>query len=254
MQQETSDQLRDATGRGKLPALVDRLGRDVAGGVYRQGEPLPAEPELGLLHQASRSVVREAVKTLAAKGLLRVGPRTGTVVNPMERWSLLDPAVLGWMVCGGAHRPLFGAIDEVRYLIEPQAAALAAERAGPQDLQRLRTAFAAMQSAATEGDRQAAIRADKAFHLAILEATGNPVLRAFDAAVGAMLDILFREAVDHIGGFRDNLFRHAEVLEAIATRKPSEASFAMQRLIGFTRENMQRAGLYEPQDHKGETQ
>jgi len=122
-------------------------------------------------------VVREAIKTLAAKGLLSVRPRHGTHVRPRRDWSLLDRDVLSWVVGDDEpDRDLLLAIQEVRSIIEPAAAALAAERATRSDRGRINAALAAMETAP---DQASAIAADKAFHLAILDATHNPVLQGF---------------------------------------------------------------------------
>lgn len=230
--------------KGKIGFVLASLGQEIVSGRYANGEKLPPEGELEKRFSASRSVIREAVKTLAAKGLVKVGPRIGTIVTPRESWSILDRDVLSWMKEVAADTNLFWAIDEVRAIIEPAAAALAAERATEADVERIREAYERMVEAARTESVLDAVSADRDFHLSVLLATQNPVLRAFDTAIDSILGVLFDSAVNHIDNFRSNLSRHGDVLDGIAARRPSEASFAMMRVIGFTRENMQKNQIY----------
>lgn len=219
---------------GRIRAVLTTLGREIAQDLIPVGTTLPPEPELEARFGAGRGVVREAIKTLAAKGLVSVRPRHGTQVLPRNEWSLLDRDVLSWLV--GQDEPdrgLLLAIQEVRSIIEPAAAALAAERATKNDLWRIDTALAAMQTAK---DQASALAADKAFHLAILDATHNPVLQGFRGAIDTILSTVFTVAVGGPGGwFRDNLPNHVAAARAIESGKPENARAAMERLLGYTR-------------------
>src|SRR5882762_613163 len=120
--------------------IVHAIGRRILSGDLRPGELLPAEPELG----ASRTVVREAVKVLAAKGLVESRPKTGTRVRPPASWNLLDPDVLAWQQ-EGTPQPIFlRKLTEVRLIVEPAAAELAARRARAPELTTLDGAFLEM--------------------------------------------------------------------------------------------------------------
>ena len=178
-------------------------------------------------------MVREAIKTLAAKGLVSVRPRHGTHVLPRSEWSLLDRDVLSWLV--GKDEPgrdLLLAIQEVRSIIEPAAAALAAERATKNDRWRINAALAAMETAQ---DQASTIAADKAFHLAILDATHNPVLQGFRGAIDTILSTVFIVAVGSAGWFRDNLPNHAAAARAIESGDAEKARIAMERVLGYTK-------------------
>jgi GntR family galactonate operon transcriptional repressor len=143
---------------------------------------------------------------------------------------MLDRELLGWLAGDeGLDRDLLLAFEETRAIIEPAAAALAAERAEPGDLARIMDALAAMQRG--QSDPDAAIAADKDFHLSILEATHNPVLRSFRGAIEAILTAVFDVAV---GGFSGNLENHAAVANAIARGDSHEARKAMERVLGYT--------------------
>jgi GntR family galactonate operon transcriptional repressor len=219
---------------GKIGAMVQALGAAIVRGEIASGTVLPPEFELAERYGAGRSVVREAVKILTAKGLLSVRPRHGTQVRPLHEWTLLDPNVLGWMRSeDGLDHNLLLALEETRAIIEPEAAALAAVRATPDDLARIRAALIAME--ADQNSPQAAIAADKRFHLAILDATNNPILRSFRGAIEAILSAMFDFTVDVFAG---NLANHAAVLDAIAAGEADRAREAMRQVLGYTRGHM----------------
>lgn len=219
---------------GKIGAMVQALGAAIVRGEIASGTVLPPEHDLAERYGAGRSVVREAVKILTAKGLLSVRPRHGTQVRPLHEWTLLDPDVLGWMRSeDGLDRNLLLALEETRAIIEPEAAALAAVRATPDDLARIRAALTAME--ADQNAPQAAIAADKRFHLAILDATNNPILRSFRGAIEAILSAMFDFTVDVFAG---NLANHAAVLDAIAAGDADRAREAMRQVLGYTRGHM----------------
>ena len=224
---------------GRIRTVLTTLGREIAQDLIPVGTALPPEPDLETRFGVGRGVVREAVKTLAAKGLVSVRPRHGTHVLPRSEWSLLDRDVLSWLV--GQNEPdrdLLLAIQEVRSIIEPAAAALAAERATRNDRWRINTALAAMETAQ---DEASAIAADKAFHLAILDATHNPVLQGFRGAIDTILSAVFVVAVDSVDGwFEDNLANHAAAARAIEEGDAEKARHAMEQVLGFTRSKLSR--------------
>jgi GntR family galactonate operon transcriptional repressor len=217
---------------GRIHAVLATLGSEIARDIIPAGAALPPEHDLELRFGVGRGVVREAVRTLAAKGLVSVRPRHGTHVRPRCDWSLLDREVLGWLV--GDNEPdhdLLGWIQEVRAIIEPAAAAMAAERATAEDRRRIDQALTAMESAP---DHESAFAADKAFHLAILDATHNPVLQGFRGAIDTILSAVFSIAIGRTGWFEDNVSNHAAAAHAIAAGNAGEASAAMRQVVGYT--------------------
>ena len=220
------------TKPGRIQTVLTTLGREIAQDVIPAGTALPPEPNLEARFGVGRGVVREAVKTLAAKGLVSVRPRHGTHVLPRNEWSLLDRDVLSWLI--GQDEPdrdLFLAIQEVRSIIEPAAAALAA-RAQQGRSRRINAALAAME---TSKDHASAIAADKAFHLAILDATHNPVLQGFRGAIDTILSAVFVVAIGSAGWFKDNLPNHAAAARAIDAGDAEKARAAMERVLGYTK-------------------
>lgn len=230
----------------RMRSVLATLGREIAQDRIPVGAALPPEPDLEARFGVGRGVVREAIKTLAGKGLVSVRPRHGTHVLPRCEWSLLDRDVLGWLVGQDepGHAPdreLLLAIQEVRSIIEPEAAALAAERATANDCRRINAAFAAMEAAE---DQASAIAADKAFHLAILDATHNPVLQGFRGAIDTILSAVFDVAVGSAGWFKDNLPNHAAAARAIDQGDAAEARIAMERVLGYTRSRLSDRGKH----------
>ena len=224
---------------GRIHEVLGALGRDIAREIIPAGTVLPPEHELESRFGVGRGVVREAIKTLSGKGLVSVRPRHGTHVLPRRDWSLLDRDVLNWLV--GEDKPdrkLLLAVQEVRLIIEPAAAALAADRATKKDRQRIRAALAAMEAAHDQATQTAA---DKAFHLAILDATHNPVLQGFRGAIDTILSAVFVVAVDSVDGwFEDNLANHAATARAIEEGDAEKARHAMEQVLGFTRSKLSR--------------
>jgi GntR family transcriptional regulator, galactonate operon transcriptional repressor len=228
---------------GRIHAVLATLGREIAQEIIPAGAVLPPEHELETRFGVGRGVIREAIKTLSGKGLVSVRPRHGTQVLPRRDWSLLDRDVLNWLV--GEDKPdrkLLLAVQEVRSIIEPAAAALAATRATKKDRQRINAALQAME---TSDNQASATAADKAFHLAILDATHNPVLQGFRGAIDTILSTVFLVAVDSIDGwFEGNLPNHAATARAIDEGDAEKARKAMQQVLGFTQSKLsqQNAG------------
>jgi GntR family galactonate operon transcriptional repressor len=223
---------------GRIHTVLATLGSEIAREVIPVGATLPPEPDLEARFGVGRGVVREAIKTLAAKGLVSVGPRHGTRVLPRHDWSLLDRDVLSWLVGkGDPDRELLLEIQEVRSIIEPAAAALAAKRATKTDRQRINAALAAME---TSHDQASAIAADKAFHLAVLDATHNRVFQGFRGAIDTILSTVFLVAVGSVGWFDDNLPNHAAVAHAIDEGNSRKARAAMEQVLGFTESKLSK--------------
>lgn len=224
---------------GRIHAVLATLGREIVQEIIPAGAVLPPEHDLEVRFGVGRGVVREAIKTLAGKGLVSVRPRHGTHVLPRRDWSLLDRDVLGWLV--GQDKPdlaLLLAVQEVRLIIEPAAAALAATRATEKDRQRINAALAAME---TSDSQATATAADKAFHLAVLDATHNPVLQGFRGAIDTILSTVFLVAVDSVDGwFEGNLPNHAATARAIEEGNASKARGAMEQVLAYTQAKLSR--------------
>lgn len=211
--------------------VVEELGSRIVRGALGPSGALPNEAELGQEFGASRSVIREAVKSLAAKGLLESRTRTGIRALPPVNWNLLDSEVLAWRYSAMPPAQFSREVFEIRGMIEPHAAALAAERSTADELAEIEAAYLAMERAEVPGN--SAIQADLRFHRAILAAAHNDLLLQMGNLIGAGLLVSYRLASDSFAIF---LPRHKLVLEAIAARNPQAARAAMERLLAETRE------------------
>jgi DNA-binding FadR family transcriptional regulator len=225
---------------GQHGRIVHAIGRRIVSGEIRPGEQLPTPARV----RASRGVVREAVKVLAAKGLVVSRPKTGTRVRPREQWNLLDPDVLAWRQEGLAPGAFLGQLTEVRLLIEPGAAALAARRAGPAQLADLQGALRDMRGALdlSPPDYDAYNEADIRFHRAIVQACDNDVLEQMGAIVNTALLVAFNAAVRVPGLPRGSLPRHQAILDAIRRRQPNRARTTMRLLVQNTGRAIRRLG------------
>ena len=218
--------MRTPDGLNLTNGLCETLGRSIVGGTFEDG--FPTEAELSRLYGLSRSVTREAVKMLTAKGLLSARPKVGTVVEPSESWNLLDPDVLRWLLERKFSLELLRQFTELRIAIEPAAAALAART---HDEERLRAITAGLERmvAAEAGDDDV-LNSDIAFHVAVLEASGNPFYRQFRDVVGTALRTSIR-FTNRFNGRTADLDQHRTVLDAIERRDAEGAQAAMAALI-----------------------
>ena len=210
--------------------VVDELGRRIVGGAWEPGEPLPVEDVLANGIGVSRGALREAVKALEAKGMLRVRPRTGTRVLPPEYWNHLDRDVLRWQQAGDS-ASLLRDTGELRRIVEPEAARLAARRADPDGVRALYDALAVMEGAAAGPGRGGYIEADIAFHRALLDASVNRLLGSLGRAVDIALEHSFHVSTQTPGAVDASLPAHRAIVDAVAAGEPDAAAAAVLTLI-----------------------
>lgn len=211
--------------------VVRRLGLGILEGSWAPGARLPNEAELCELYRVSRTALREAVRFLAAKGLIEARPRLGMVVRSRESWNLLDPELLAWQRDWGTFDPaLVRSLLEARRVIEPAAAALAAERATSADLARIEAALLGM-IRHLPGDLDACCKADVTFHQEILAASHNVVFRQLAGTIGAALEATFRISTELSRSYERTIEAHRDVLEAIRLRDRDTAEARMRVLI-----------------------
>jgi DNA-binding FadR family transcriptional regulator len=216
-----------AVKRNLTHSMLDAIGRRIVIGDYDDSR-FPTEAELAVEHKVSRSVTREAVKMLTAKGLLTARPRKGTTVQPSRLWNLFDPDVLRWLLERKFSLQLLRQFSELRVAIEPAAAALAARQADAAALDAIRAGFARMEAAEAGADDT--LDADIAFHVSILDASANPFYMQFRdlTATALRFSIQFTNTYQ---GLTANLAAHYDVLDAIAARDPDRAHAKMTRII-----------------------
>lgn len=228
---------RDSRPGNLTRHLVEEIGSAIVRGDYAQNANLPIEAQLSEQFDASRSVLREAVKMLTAKGLIGSRPRRGTYVEPEEQWSLLDPDVLAWILQRDFSPRLMREFLEVRCAIEPAAAALAATNGTAEDIEDISRALERMEAAA-RGDADP-LETDIAFHVAILRASRNRFFQQFAPLVESALRFTIRLTNRVKGVQMASVPDHRAIAEAIVARNPEAAAAAttalLQEAIGLTR-------------------
>jgi DNA-binding FadR family transcriptional regulator len=217
----------DADGRNLTFGMLEALGRAIVTGVYRD-QRFPTEAELAVQHSVSRSVTREAVKMLTAKGLLTARPRKGTTVQPSSCWNLFDTDVLRWLLERKFSLELLRQFSELRIAIEPEAAALAARQVNPGAVAEIRAGYERMEAAEATGEDT--LEADIGFHIAVLNASANPFYMQFRDVVATALRTSIR-FTNRFKGRTASLPAHHSVLVAIEAGDVAGSRDAMAAII-----------------------
>ncbi|MGA9659570.1 MAG: FadR/GntR family transcriptional regulator [Asticcacaulis sp.] len=222
--------MRSELGASLAYGLLASLGQSIVTGEF-EASGFPTEAELCLRFGASRTVTREAVKMLSAKGLISSRQRQGTRVEPVENWNLLDPDVLRWLMERPYSNKIFLEFTQMRLAIEPTAAALAAELQNKAAIGAIRQGFAAMtkySGGISPEDQALALQADIDFHVAILKASGNPFFWRLKPLITTALNLSI-QLTNKIAGHTADLASHEAILVAIengdikAAKKASES-------------------------------
>jgi DNA-binding FadR family transcriptional regulator len=207
------------------------LGTEILKGIHRPGDNMPPEPDLIERFQVSRTVMREVMKTLAAKGFLVSKTRIGTRVRDPVHWNFFDADVLAWRVRIGLDDDFMRSLTEVRRALEPAAAALAATRRIAGDIARLRGYVKVM--GRSGHTRQSFAEVDLDFHLAIGAASGNPLMRSIASVIEAALVASFSHSspVDDSSDHEDTVNAHAAIVDGIESGDEQAAAQAMLKVI-----------------------
>ncbi len=227
-------------------SIVQDLGVSIVTGVYSSTNPFPVEADLCTQFGASRSVLREAVKMLTAKGLLGARPRQGTWVQPEKSWNLLDPDVLGWLLERKFSYSLLIEFTQVRLAVEPRAAALAASVADATGRAGIRAAIERM--IAAERGEDDPLEPDIAFHVAVLQASGNRFYTQLRELIDTALRFSIRMTNRRKGVRLASVADHKRVSDAILDGDAVQAEIAMRELIQEALDLIQKA---ESEDHAG---
>lgn len=212
--------------RGRHGDTVRTLGRRVVDGHYQPDDTLDLDAlvaELGV----SRTVLREAFKVLAAKGLIDARPTRGTYVLPRSAWNLLDPDLLDWHTEAGYGGRYLEELTELRMLTEPSIAALASRRCTERELAEMASALSDMRSVGL--DRAAFVAADIRFHRAMLAASRNELLRQ----IGPVVEATLRAGTDELdpGSFGAMVSSHAALFEQVCGGDGPAATATMRVLV-----------------------
>jgi DNA-binding FadR family transcriptional regulator len=231
--------------------LARDIGIAIVSGKLRPGHVLDGEIEASLQWNVSRNTYREALRMLVAKGLIASKTRTGTRVTDTAEWHLLDPDVLSWMFSGNPRPELIHGVFELRSVVEPAAAEMAAKRRGQRHLVAMRRALELMVQHTL--DLPEGREADKGFHAALLAATCNPFMISLTNGVTAAVDALtlYKQRLARIT--RDPVPDHWRVFDAIAARDAEAARTAMLKLIRLAILDMPKDRRPKPPIHGSQT-
>lgn len=210
-------------------SLAQRLGVSIVTGGYAPGVVLPGELDFAERFGVSRSVIRESLRTLAAKGLVESRPKTGTRVRERRDWNLLDPELLGWMFEGAPSLPFVRSLFQLRLIVEPAAAEIAAVQRTARQLSAMGHALETMEQhgLASEAGRAA----DHQFHALILEATDNELLVSLSASIAAAVRWTTYFKYRHEKQPRNPMPEHHALFEAIADGDAGSAREATVTLV-----------------------
>lgn len=228
--------------RPAAKGLADKVAADLGMKIVREtfpaGSALPTEPELARDYNVGRNAVREAVRTLVGKGLITTERRAGTIVQPKPNWSVLDPDVMDWMLSGEKTRSLLiRELTELRFIIEPEAAALAARKAKTTDILRIFEAYEEMEEFANDPVR--AIDADIKFHHTLFQATHNLLVANYTKAIFVLLRANFKISIQADRAFVRNLGDHRLIAEAVHERNPEGAREATLQLLNHNARDLE---------------
>ena len=218
--------------------IVQQIEESILKGELKPGDQLPAERELAHQFGVSRTAVREAVKALREKGLVEAHPGRGTFITDGTSHSIRQ--TLDWILRTGPEKGATHVV-EVREILEPEIAALAASRADEDAIASMREAVAVMDHA--QRDPEAYIEADLDFHLALAEAAGNPLILSLIDSIVAVLREQRMRIFKVEGGPERGQYHHKRILDAIEHRDPQAAREAMRAHLQQVREDSRHQGL-----------
>ncbi|MCQ4082984.1 FadR family transcriptional regulator [Streptomyces sp. RB6PN25] len=217
-------------GRGLHGQLVQQLGQMIVSGDLGADRPLVPE-EIGQRFEVSRTVVRESLRVLEAKGLVSARPNVGTRVRPVSDWNLLDPDIIEWRAFGPQREDQRRELCELRWTIEPLAARLAAGHGRDDVQQRLADMAEIMSHAVAQADTLTFSRADAEFHALLLQVTGNRMLEHLSGIVSAALQVSGGPATGCERPSEAAVGLHMRIVDALASGDGAAAETSMRQLL-----------------------
>lgn len=217
-------------GRGLHGQLVQQLGQMIVSGDLGADRPLVPE-EIGQRFEVSRTVVRESLRVLEAKGLVSARPNVGTRVRPVADWNLLDPDIIEWRAFGPQRDDQRRELSELRWTIEPLAARLAAGHGREDVQQRLADMVEIMGHALGQGDALTFSRADAEFHSLLIQVAGNRMLEHLSGIVSAALQVSGGPLMGCDRPNEASLVQHGRIVDALAAGDGTAAETAVRQLL-----------------------
>ena len=226
--------------------VAHEIGRRIASGAIAEGALLPRESELAANHNVSRQAIREALKVLAAKGLVVSRRRAGTHVTSRQSWNLLDPDVLAWHPAGSLDPDFLKDLVELRRLIEPAAAEFAATRGERRHIDRITAATDRMREVVEANDAEAYDAADVEFHSAVFSASGNILIERLSSILGPLYEVSFRLQRQAGGTLEQAMAVHAAVHDAIVAGDGRRARRAMETILTYASSEIATVTVHNP--------
>ena len=209
--------------------VADALGSAIIRGRYNSENPVPSEAVLCEEMEVSRSAAREAVKSLAAKGLITSRARQGIRILPETEWNLFDADVLRWIRDSNPSLELLKEFTELRVAVEPEAARLAAQRQNTQKIAKIAEALERMKNAETGLDDP--LESDIAFHLSILDASENRFFMQLGRIIDTTLRVSIRFTNMRTGVQAANYAEHKKIYDGIVNNQADQASTNAKQLM-----------------------
>ena len=231
--------------RGSVTAAI---AADICSDRFAAGSALPRENDLCALYGVSRTVIRESLKVLESKGLVRGRPRIGTMVCERDDWNILDQDVLTWIGPRIGEFDILGCMAEARRTIEPAAAEYAAERATAQEIADLDQAWRRMRASADDPERFT--EADLAFHTILLGASHNQVFRRLSTAIQAALKYALHASNLAVDSREEATAIHGELVEALRLRNRDAARACVHRMLDLAARDLAAADRTPDRDKR----
>ncbi|MFT2018851.1 FadR/GntR family transcriptional regulator [Streptomyces sp. 796.1] len=217
-------------GRGLHGQLVQQLGQMIVSGDLGADRPLVPE-EIGQRFEVSRTVVRESLRVLEAKGLVSARPNVGTRVRPVSDWNLLDPDIIEWRAFGPQRDDQRRELCQLRWTIEPLAARLAAGSGREDGKERLAEVVEIMSHALGQGDALTFSRADAEFHAVLLQVAGNRMLEHLAGIVASALQVSGGPVTGCDRPTEASVGQHRRIVDAVSSGDGAGAEAAMVQLL-----------------------
>ncbi|MBB5573143.1 MULTISPECIES: FadR/GntR family transcriptional regulator [Rhizobium] len=227
------------------------IAQDICSERYPSGSPLPRENDLCDIYGVSRTVIRESLKILESKGLVRGKPRIGTTVCDKDDWNILDQDVLEWMGPYIVEFDILGCILEARRTIEPVAAEYAAERATAQEIADLEKAWRQMRDSGDDPERFT--EADVMFHTVLLNASHNQVFRRLSSAIHAGLKYALHASNVAVDSRDEAIAVHGDLVEALRLRNRTAARDCAHRMLDLAARDLGAAEKASGRAEKNKT-
>ena len=234
--------MEQTTGKVQRARLHEQVAKTLSLSIIRRelepGSLIPNEDELCQQFDVSRTVIREAIRIMDARGLVEVRPRIGTRICPPSKWALTDPTLLHWQLESAPDFKLIQNLFELRNMIEPMVAKLTTQRASDEEIEHICAVFDEMKNSATIDEH---IQADLRLHLAIVDACGNKlVCSPLRPLIENTLGSSFRLFIRSLEKARLSLPLHEAIINAIKNRDPEGAATAVRTMLESSAEDVRK--------------